>query len=375
MHSNASTVVAQCRHWTLLATPLLRVFSLRTLHFLSPGDPNTLTGGYIYNRSVSDALGQRGWWVVQHRLGDGFPQPSDKELSHARAVLEALDDDALVVIDGLALGAMPDVAREASARLRLVALVHHPLALETGLDESTRERLWNTERAALGAVAHVIVTSNRTVEDVAPLGVPAHNVTVVEPGTVPAALRETAHDDSLQLLCVASITPRKGHAVLLEALGGLTAHRWTLHCVGSATRSPQTASEFSHICERLELADRVVLHGELSGVALDERYARADAFVLASYHEGYGMVLAEALAHGLPVVATRAGAVADTVPEDAGLLVKPGDVDALRAGLRALLEDASLRTRLRNGALRAREQLPSWSDAGARFEAALLGVL
>ena len=126
-----------------------------------------------------------------------------------------------------------------------------------------------------------------------------------------------------------------------------------------------------HRLTELRLADRVRLAGELDRAALNACYARADAFVLATFHEGYGMALAEALARGLPIVSTRVGAVPDTVPDDAGLLVPPGNVAALRDALARVIDDAALRTRLAAGARRARERLPTWEEACARLEDAL----
>jgi len=97
----------------------------------------------------------------------------------------------------------------------------------------------------------------------------------------------------------------------------------------------------------------------------------ADVFVLPSFHEGYGMVFAEALAHGLPIVATTAGAIPDTVPGDTGLLVPPGDVRALSEALRRVVEDTALRTRLAAAARRAGRRLPDWPAAVDRWLAGL----
>jgi glycosyltransferase involved in cell wall biosynthesis len=116
---------------------------------------------------------------------------------------------------------------------------------------------------------------------------------------------------------------------------------------------------------------RVALRGELVGYALDAAYDRADVFVLASFLEGYGMAHAEALARGLPIVTTAAGAVTITVPSDAALLVPAGDRDALAGALARIVDDAALREGLKRGACRARERLPTWDDAGELFAQAL----
>ncbi|HSB99562.1 MAG TPA: glycosyltransferase, partial [Burkholderiaceae bacterium] len=175
----------------------------------------------------------------------------------------------------------------------------------------------------------------------------------------------------LSLLCVATLIPRKGHAVLIEALQGLQERRWILHCVGGA-RDADTAKALRAAIDAHRLGARVHLHGEVPSGRLQVLYDRADAVVLPSLYEGYGMVLAEAMARGLPVVSTTAGAIAATVPSGAGILVPPGDALALRAALADLLDDRDRRARLAAGARAARTTLPTWPQAVARFAAALI---
>jgi len=341
------------------------------LALLLPGDPATLTGGYEYDRRIAAGLRDLGWTVTVHALDASFPFPTPGALAHARATLAGLPSGGLVLVDGLALGAMPALAEEAARRLRLVALVHHPLALETGLAPAAAAALRGAETRALAAAAHVIVTSPATARALADYRVAPERISVVVPGTDPAPLARGSGGPGLALLCVATLTPRKGHAVLIEALAGLRDRGWTLTCAGSRTIDPVTSAALERQIERLGLADRVVLAGERSRAALAPLYDRADAFVLATFHEGYGMALAEALARGLPIVATRAGAVPDTVPPEAGLLVEPGDPLALRHALRQLLDQAAVRERLARGARAARAQLPDWPQTCRRLAAVL----
>jgi len=264
------------------------------------------------------------------------------------------------------------LAHAHAQRLRWVALVHHPLALETGLAAAQRLALQHSEMRALAAARGVIVTSPFTARHLgADFGVPPERIAVVEPGTEPAPLASGSADDGLSLLCVATITPRKGHALLAEALAGLKDRPWTLHCAGSLTMDPACADALARTIARHGLEQRIVMHGEQDEAGLRKLYQHADAFVLPSFHEGYGMALAEAIAHGLPVISTRAGAIADTVPPEAGLLVPPGDLPALRAALQRLLDDAPWRAQLGAGARAARTRLPGWADSSARFAQAL----
>ncbi|MET0209665.1 MAG: glycosyltransferase family 4 protein [Burkholderiaceae bacterium] len=346
----------------------------RRAFLLLPGDPATVTGGYLYDRRIVAGLRAQGWTIEVMSPGDGFPLPDAATRNAAAAVVEALPDDALVIADGLAFGVLPELAEAHARRLRWVALVHHPLALETGLGAEEATMLQGSERRALAVARQVVVTSRSTARALADYDVPAASITVIEPGTDPAALAEGSGSDALALLCVATLTPRKGHALLLEALAGLADRRWTLHCVGNLERDHATAASLHAASMRLGIADRVVWHGEQREVALDALYAKSDVFVLPSFHEGYGMAFAEALARGLPIVGTDAGAIADTVPRDAGTLVPPGDVPALRDALRRVMDEPAHRAALATGARAARQHLSDWSVAAARFAAVLESV-
>jgi glycosyltransferase involved in cell wall biosynthesis len=337
-----------------------------------PGDLATRTGGYIYDRRAFEALAARGWDVTHVPLPPSFPFPDTADLAAADLALARLPDGATAVVDGLAFGAPPDLAARHAGRLDLVALVHHPLCLETGLDPATADRLRASERAALASARRVIVTSPLTAATLAAdFAVPEARIAVALPGVDPAPPAAGGNARPV-LLCVGTVTPRKGHVLLIEALAPLRDLAWELLCVGSLERDPAAAHALRGGVATHDLADRVTLAGELEGAALDAAFAGADLAVSASHYEGYGMALAEALARGLPVVATAGGAAAQTVPPGAGLLVPPGDAPALTHALRRALAEPGLRPRLREGALRARERLPRWSDTAAAIEAALL---
>lgn len=343
------------------------------LDFVLPGDPATLTGGYLYDRRIVEALGASGWTTRVLRLADDFPGASVKSLLAADELLAAIPGGRTVVIDGLALADLAAAVERHAARLRIVALVHHPLGDERGLDDETAARLHRDERRAWRAARGVIVTSRWTSRRIAADGIPVSRIRVVEPGTdrpEPGGAAAAEAADAPRFLCVATLTERKGHAVLLDALADVADRAWRLDCVGSTVRDPSTAAEVRARIERLGLADRVILHGEVPHATLAALYRRADAFVLPSYLEGYGMALAEALAHGVPVVAANAGAVPDTVG-GAGLLVPPGDTAALAAALQQLLDDGALRSSLAARARQRARALPTWPIAGARFAAAL----
>ena len=338
-----------------------------------PGSLDTRTGGYGYDRRLVAALRADGQRVRVHELPGDYPWPDERARTAASEAFARIDDGARVVVDGLACGALPEVVRDAARRLCLFALVHHPLAAESGLTADTATLLHDGERRALGAVVGTITTSTATaralVED---YGVDARRLRTVPPGTDAAPEARGSTDGTTRLLCVATLTARKGHVTLVEALARLARRDWRLICVGSATRDPATADALAARIAALGLDDgRIILEGEVDETTLDARYAEADLFVLATRYEGYGMVFDEALARGLPIVASGDGAVSDTVPDDAGLLVPPDDVDALHAALSRWFDEADLRETLRRGARRARGGLRSWASTGRAFAEAL----
>jgi glycosyltransferase involved in cell wall biosynthesis len=347
----------------------------KRLHLVIPGDLSTPTGGYVYDRRIASGLQQLGWHLDLVELDASFPMPTATALGAAAARLDAIDDEALVLIDGLALGAMPGVVERERHRLRLVGLIHHPLALETGLTVERAEALRTSETAALAAMRIVITTSAATARALADFGVSQDRIAVIRPGTDPAPLAKGSADGTLQLLCVAAVTPRKGHGLLIDALAELTDLDWRLTCIGSLDRSPETLAALREQIVERGLTERVRLAGAVDDATLGKAYAEADLFVLPSLFEGYGMAFAEALARGLPVVGCRAGAVPDTVPADAGVLVAPGSVPALREALAQLLTNAERRAGLAAGARRARAALPAWGDSARRLAATLTKVL
>ena len=363
------------------------------LYFAIPGDLETRTGGYGYDRRIIAGLRERGWSVSVVRLDDSFPFPSAAARAQAAAVLAQIPTGSTVLVDGLALGALPvEVGREA-ARLKIVALVHHPLAAETGLDPALAAELHTSERRALGLVRSVVVTSRATAVRLADYGVTADRITVVEPGTDPAPLARGSQGASLSaepsalspqspvpgevaLLCVATMTPRKGYELLLTALAAIPQRNWRLTCAGSLDRDPATVARVRAQLRDSGLEDRVLLAGDMDAPALGAQYDRADLFVLPTLYEGYGMAVAEALARGLPVISTATGAIEDLVrptppDEAAGIVVPPGDLPALRDALFRVVGDATLRSRLAANARRARQRLPTWEAAAASMAEAL----
>jgi glycosyltransferase involved in cell wall biosynthesis len=338
--------------------------------FAIPGDLATPTGGYVYDRRVLAELLARGVPVRHLPLPGSFPEPGPEDLTRTHRLLDETPADATLLVDGLALGAMPPdlVARIARP---IVALVHHPLGLEAGLSAERAEALIANERAVLALARRIVVTSAATARLlVSDFGVPGSAVVVAEPGTDPAP-RARGTGRPVTLLAVGAVSPRKGYGGLVEALGDLADLDWRLTIAGALDRAPGEAARLRDLIGAMELDARITLAGNLDGTALDDLYAAADIMVSPSLFEGYGMALAEALARGLAIVASTGGAALDTVPDAAALKVPPGDVEALRRSLRRMIADESLRRACADAAWTAGQALPRWDETARRIAEAI----
>lgn len=345
------------------------------LHVLVPrgvDDPRRPSGGNTYDRRVCAALRDLGWQVEVREVEGGWPWSS---AVGRRGLLRALDgtpDGSVVLVDGLLASRLPEVVVPAGARLRVVLLVHLPVGVDDVLARIA-------ERQVVAAASTVLTTSAWCRDwlvreyDVAP-----SDVHVAHPGVDPAAL-STGSQGGNGLLAVGTISPVKGQDQLLAALCDVRDLTWHCTCAGADSVDLDFADLVLKTSAEMGLAGRFVLTGALTGEALEAAYAGADLLVLPSRAETYGMVVAEALAHGLPVVATDVGGVREALGEGPGgevpgILVGPGDPGALTAALRRWLTDAGLREELRARAVERRGQLTGWSVTAARVEAVVRGV-
>jgi glycosyltransferase involved in cell wall biosynthesis len=342
--------------------------------FVVPGSIDARTGGSIYDRRMVDGLRRRGWRVDVRELDDSFPFPPPAALRRAAKSFADLPSGRLVLVDGLAFGAMPDVLEREAGRLRLVPIVHLPLAATIGFDAQSAKRLEVLERRAWTTAGFVVITGLATRELMGAHGLSHDRVVVVEPGTDPAPVARGSGSSLVHLVTVAALTPGKGHELLIEALGAVPARGWRLTCAGSLTRHHPTVQQVRAAIARLGLADRVALCGELDAGAVAACYERADVVVVPSLRETFGMTAAEALARGLPVIGTTTGAIPSLVGDEAGLLVRPGDREALSRALWRMIEDAGLRRCLSDGARRVRDRLRDWDAAASELSSHLEGI-
>jgi glycosyltransferase involved in cell wall biosynthesis len=341
----------------------------------SMDDPARPSGGSSYDRRICRGLAAIGWTVHVRPVPGSWPRPDAAARATLTHVMAGVPDDAIVLIDGLVASAVPEVLVPEAGRLRLVALVHAPLGDSRPGTEAAAQALAK-ERTVLSAAVAVVTTSRwtrRWLLDRYTLE-PAH-VHVAEPG-VDAANLAPGTAAGGELLCVAAVTPGKGHDVLLAALAAVTDLPWRCVCVGTLTLDPGFVSRIARQSRKGGTGERIRFTGPLTGTDLDAAYAAADALVLATRAETYGMVVTEALARGLPVIATTAGGLPEALGRGSdgnrpGLLVPPGDSEALAAALRRWLGDSVLRQRLRRLSQERRRTLQGWSATSVRLSRVL----
>lgn len=343
----------------------------RSAVFAVPGDLDSLTGGYIYEKNLLLGLRRAGWDVELLALPGSFPDPSAQDLRVTERAFAALTPETPVLLDGFLPGATePGIL--AALRAPFVAVTHHPLALETGLAPERAAYLARVERANLARAAHVLVPSPETARTLAArYGVPGSRITVAPPGVIrPAAVTLDKPEGAPLILSVGQLVPRKGHDVLLRALATLRHLPWRAVIVGGAP-DRACAAELAALRASLALEDRVTFAGQIAREDLERSLSLASVFALATRYEGYGMVFAEALVHGLPIVACSGGAVAETIPADACFLVPPDDVGGFAAALHRVLAEPDTRARLAAASARHGASLPTWDDT-ARIAARVL---
>lgn len=344
------------------------VRSARVAHVVLPGDVDDVdspSGGNHYDRRLCQGLAASGWSVHEIALRGTWPDPDASVRTQLGCSLAELPDGALVVLDGLVACGVPDVVVPAANRLRLAVLVHLPLGCEVGRSPDVAAALDAREREVLSAATLVVATSPWTARHlVSHHGTAADRIRVITPG-IDAAPLAPGSDGRSQLLCVGAVTPTKGQDLLVEALATMVEVPWTCVCVGPLHRDPAGTEQIRQAIAAYGLSERIQLAGPQPPAQLAMTYAAADLVVLPSRVETYGMVLTEALARGIPVVATAVGGVPETLGQAAdgelpGILVTPDDPAVLAAALRRWLGEPELRLRLRSSARRSRGILSPW---------------
>jgi glycosyltransferase involved in cell wall biosynthesis len=336
-------------------------------------DPGQPTGGNIYDRRVCAGLAEAGWEVLVATVAATWPAGTSGARADLARVVSAIPDGEMVLIDGLIASPAAAQLLPHTGRMRLTVLLHMPLATAVGTHhDAGAER---SERSVLRAAAGVVVTSEWTRRQVLTrYAIPAGRVHVARPGADRVA--RPARPVRGQLICVGVLSRHKGQDLLVEALADLADRDWQCVLAGSLDRDPDFVKHLQTRITRLGYGHRVRLTGVLTGAALSHAYTTADLLVVPSRSETYGMTVTEALAHGLPVIATDVGGLPEAFGPTAdgtgpGQLIPPGDPAALAAALGDWLGDEDHRHRLRAAVRQRQPTLRGWEQTTQELADAL----
>ena len=355
----------------------MSVTAEKRLYFVVPGaidDPERVSGGNVYDRHVRDELRNTGWDVRMVVI-------AEESGPFATRALAKLPDGALVLIDGLIAVRESGALAAQSRRLRMIVLAHMVASLPPGFSTDATDLadladLAHRERAALKSADRVIATSEWTRSELISRSLAhPHDIVTAYPGTDPAPATIASRTGG-RLLCVGVVAPHKGQDVLLRALARVTeVGEWTCTFVGSLSTAPGFVADVKHTVRGEHWATRVVFAGILAGQELDAAYARADLVVAPSRTESFGMVVAEALARGIPVLASHVGGIPEALTSSgAGVLIPADDPAALETALREWWASSPRRTELTTAAQEARTTVRSWSSTISTIESVLHDV-
>lgn len=345
-------------------------------HLVIPAVAEVPSGGDVYNRRAAQGLHALGWQVRTAVVPGSWPHPDRIALRTLRDALAALPDGALVLLDGIIACCAPEILIPHAHRLRTVVLVHLPLARELGLPAETARDLHRREGETLRGVGMAVVPSRWVAGHITREHDLRHTaVRVVAPGVDPAPVAP-GFDGATNLLSLAAVTPTKGQDLIVDGLARVGDLDWHWRGVGARQRAPA----FVSLLEQRISEHGIGEHAELPGPRVDRELAAAlataDLLVVGSRTETFGMVITEALARGVPVVAFAVGGIPEALGKDSGgsvpgMLVQPEDPAALADALRVWLENPLRRSRLRASALDRRGILNSWEDTARRLADAL----
>jgi len=345
------------------------------LHFFIPGDLNALTGGYIYDKRIVEGLRLCGNMVRLHSLASDFPFPSSESKLQCQKSIRSLPKGEIVIFDSLVFGSIPELLREIKHDNPIVALIHLPLSMNTTFVDEKRKSVSILEKEAFALANLIIVTSHFTEKLLLETGVDQSLIKVVIPGAEAHLHKKYYKRLPRELITVSNYTRNKGYLHLINALSNLKHLNWQLNCYGNIYFDPEYVKELSDLIVENNLSDRIFLHSSISGYELSEAYIHSDLLIHPSGFESYGMVLVEALVHGIPVITSKGGAITQTVPASMGVFFDADDKNSLGKALAHVFTDENLFKKLCNETSKYIHGARRWEKSVKEFEEVLLALL
>jgi glycosyltransferase involved in cell wall biosynthesis len=334
------------------------------LYFIIPGNIHSLTGGYLYDMKMIRGLEEQGYDVPIIGIDEPLTCLAAIE-GYCRSQFIKLPPGTCVVIDSLVLGLLHKLVREFSDRLNIVGLIHLPVTYNI---LSYKMKLADYEINAMMDASSLIVTGRFMVQLLGDAGIPSEKITIVEPGTERYPRKRTYKKLPTELLCISNYSAIKAQHVLVQALEKIRHMDWSLNLYGNMQRDERYVASLRSYILRKNLEGRILLHDTIPHDQISAAFLQSDLFILPSLFESFGMVLAESLAHGIPVVTTVAGNIPYTVPPAMGVFTERGNADHLAYALNELMLDEEKYASLYRAASDYHKQARSWETAISDFE-------
>ena len=340
---------------------------MKHLHFLIPGDINTLTGGYVYDKTIIGGLRKIGYRVTVHQLAPDFPFPASESLIQCSKLIGSIPEGQPILIDSLIFSPIGEILSDLNGKNPVIAIIHLPLSRNPNFSRIVQEKLAGLEKKALNYAQKIVAVSEFTKQLLTGYGTEPSDIQVICPGVFSVPRKLNFPELPEKLLTVGSYLPGKGQLVLVQALAQLKHLSWSLTMYGIKDFDPAYVQSIIQFIESENISDRIFINSPISGKELNTSYLNADLFLLPSYFENFCMSLNEALVHGLPVITTHAGGIPYSVPHHMGLFTEPGNVGDLTEAIRSVLIDPLLYRKLYTNASHYYKTANTWENSISLF--------
>ncbi len=346
-----------------------------------------VSGGYLYDRKLVEYLQSQGDEIclfslprrnTLRHLGDNFSP------HFARQIITSSVD--VLLQDELNHASLFLLNRKSAIKSAFptLAIVHHLRCMEARQPWSQAMYRW-IEKRYLNSVEGFIFNSSTTQQSVYQVAAKARTQpwVVARPAwnhlrarIDEASIRTRAlRAGALQLVFVGNLIPRKGLHTLLEALQLVQQEAWELSIIGGADADRRYAQRMAQKIQSMSQGKRIHLLGRLDQAALEKRLAQAHVLVVPSDYEGYGIVYLEAMAFGLPPIATTRGAAGEIIThEQDGFLLPVGDYKTLAQTISYLARERQHLARMGLAALHTAHRHPTWEESCQKIRDLLVRV-